>query len=207
MNEKIILYSDGRLTEEEKAAFENELGKSPQLREELKYYNSIIGNLKELKHITTDEGYFVQMIPKFRGRLNLKNRTKYIPRLAFSVTTLTAVIVAAFFLLNKNIRNDIPSSTRNNMLITFTGPNYSGVANELNSYADQYDISNMSSDEITTSDSLLSTMLAHELNLTPQSMTYFSAENNNVDMKNMLQGVNQKEADEIYYEILHKKIF
>jgi hypothetical protein len=38
-------------------------------------------------------------------------------------------------------------------------------------------------------------------------MTYFSAENNNVDMKNMLQGVNQKEADEIYYEILHKKIF
>jgi hypothetical protein len=49
-------------------------------------------------------------------------------------------------------------------------------------------------------------MFVRELDLTPQSLSDISPADNTTDIQTILQGVNDKEADAIYNEILHKKI-
>ncbi len=202
VDEKIILYVDGQMNEEEAASFENEISASPKLTEDLIKYKKFLSGISEIKDIPVDDEYFVQMIPKFRGRLELKRKLKFIPKIAFGITTLAAVLIFVIFTLNKNNKNEVPILQNTINQITS-----SGSSSDLNSLSDQFNFSFMTNEEIANSNSVLDSMLVHELDLTPQSLSTISADNNNSDLSSLVQGINEKEADQIYNEILHKKIY
>ena len=202
IDERIILYVDGQMNEVEKTSFEKELYVSASLTEDLNKYKKILSGISEIKNTPVEDDYFVQMIPKFRGRLELQRKLKLLPKLVFSISTIAAILIFFIFTFNKN-------SSNVNTVIPATGnqaPNTSSYS-ELSSLSDQFNFSNMSSEEISNSNSILDSMLIHELDLTPQSLSNISADNSNTDLSSLVQGINEKEADQIYNEILHKKIY
>lgn len=204
MNDKIILYLDGQMTGEEKAAFEKELSESRELRDELKRLKDFNAGISGLKSISTEEEYFVQMIPRFRNKLGQKKKFSFFPGIAYIVPTATAVIIIMLFVTNKNVKNDILPLQNN--IATQQAVN-TEIVQDAGSLSDQFDFVHMSLEEVANSDSLLNSMLVHELELTPQSLSEISAaDNNTTDIQTLMQGVNEKEADAIYNEILHKKI-
>ncbi|MGA7722818.1 MAG: hypothetical protein WCA84_16755 [Ignavibacteriaceae bacterium] len=204
MNIKIILYLDGQLTGEERTAFEKELSESKYLKEQLIRVKNFNTGVSELKNITVGDDYFVQMIPKFRNNKAQKRKLRFFSGITYSVSTATAVLIVMLFVTNKNIKNDI-QPVQNNMVSERI------VNNETNqdagSLSDQFGFLNMNQEEIASSDNLLNSMLIRELDLTPQSLNDISQiDNNSGDIQTILQGVNDKEADAIYNQILHKKI-
>lgn len=201
-DERIILYVDGQMNEDEKASFEKEINNSTDLTDEINKYKKFLSNISDIKNVPVDNEYFVQMIPKFRGRLELQRKLKLLPKLVFSVTTIAAVLIFFIFTFNKNnksVSSAIPTSASQ----TSTPSSYS----EFGSFSDQFNFSNMSSEEIANSNSILDSLLIQELNLTPQSLSNISADNSNTDLSSIVEGINEKEADRIYNEILHKKIY
>ena len=204
MNDKIILYFDGQMNGEEKTAFEKELNESRELRDELKKLKDFNAGISGLKNIPAEEDYFVQMIPKFRNRLGRKKKFSLFPGIAYIVPTATAVIIIMLLFTNKSVKNEA-QPVQNNIITQHTVN--TEIIQDAGSLSDQFDFVNMSREEFATSDSLLNSMLVKELNLTPQSLSEISAtDNNTTDIQTILQGVNDKEANAIYNEILHKKI-
>ncbi len=199
--ERIILYLDNQMSDEERNSFEKELENSPQLQSRLEKYRKLLGEISTSKNLEADKEYFAEMIPKFRGRLELKQRMRFMPKLAFGMTTLAAVLVVLFFALNRS--NNYKSIVLKKTAAQST--NYNG-SSDLNILSDQYNLGTLSAAEITYSNSVLDSLLYKELNLTPQSLNGYTFDNNQ-DLNTVVQGINQKEADEIYDQLLHKKIF
>ncbi len=202
VNDKIILYLDNQMSDEEKLDFENELKDSVTLQEELEYYKKFLNEISELKNISVEEDYFSQMIPTLRGRIDERKRLKIIPRLAFAVTTIAAVIVVFFFTFTNKSVKKVAAPAK--IETTRNSSNY--FASILRNDSNQLNLGDLSNEEITKYDSVFNAMISNALSLSPQSFNYLSADNN-TDLNNMLQGINQKEANEIYNQLLHKKIF
>jgi len=202
VNDKIILYLDNQMNDEEKLDFENELKDSVTLQEELEYYKKFLNEISELKNISVEEDYFSQMIPTLRGRIDERKRLKIIPKLAFAVTTIAAVIVVFFFtFMNKSVKKVAGPAK-----IETTRNSSNDFASILRNDSNQLNLGDLSNEEISKYDSVFNAMISNALSLSPQSFNYLSADNN-TDLNNMLQGINQKEANEIYNQLLHKKIF
>ena len=202
IDERIILYLDNQMNTDEKASFEKELNSSAKLADDLNKYKEILSDISNVNNISTANDYFVQMIPKFRGRLELQKKLKLMPKLVFSFTTIAAILIFFIFTFNQNNKN-VKTTTYTTGLQTSTNSSYS----ELSSLSDQFNFSTMSSEEIANSNSILDSLLIEELHLTPQSLNTITADNNNTDLNSLVQGINEKEADQIYNEILRKKIY
>ena len=198
--DKFILYLDNQMNESEKASFEKELDSSPQLKSELENFKKLLGKINDAKDVAADEEYFVEMIPKFHGRLQLKQRIKFMPKLAFGMTTIAAVLVILIAVLNRNMNK---VSVQNKPAVQ--AANYNG-SSDLNILSDQYNLGALTPSEIAYSNSVLDSLLYKELNLSPQSLNEYTFDNTQ-DLNSIVQGINQKEADEIYNQLLHKKIF
>jgi hypothetical protein len=202
VNDKIILYLDNQMSEEEKLIFENELKNSNILQKELEDYKNFLNEITEPKNILIEEDYFSQMIPKLKGRIEERKKLKLIPKLAFGVTTVAAVLVVFFFTFtNKSIKNEITSMKTEN--VQNSNNEFGSI---LGNGSNQINIGNLSNVEAAKYDSVFNAMISNALSLSPQSINYLSADNN-TELSNMLQGINQKEANDIYNQLLHKKIF
>lgn len=199
--DKIILYLDGQMSDEQAALFEKELANSRRLREQLEQYKSFMLELGEMKNIPVDEDYFVNMVPRFRENLDKKKKHSFVPKFALGITTISAVIIILLFSFNRssnNITNIPPSTveTKQNVYVL----NYSPVQ-------DQLGINYLSPDDAVDIDSTITSMLSDELNLSPQSLNDIASSNGSTDLESMLQGINQDEANQIYNELLHKRIY
>jgi hypothetical protein len=202
INDKIILYLDNQMSDDEKLVFEDELKSSETLRLELEDYKNFLGDLKKVENIPIDENYFSQMIPKFRGRMEERRKFLSIPKFALGITTIAAILVLVIFTSNnKNLKN-INSPVKTEIVQN----NNSGLTSLLGNNSDQLNLGILSNDDVARYDSVFNSMISNALSLSPQSVNYLTADNN-TDLSNMLQGINQKEADEIYNQLLHKKIF
>ena len=202
INDKIILYLDNQMSDEEKLVFEDELKKSETLRRELENYKNLLGEIKEIENISIDEDYFSQMVPKFRGRMEERRKFRIIPKFALGITTIAAILVLIIYTSNnKNVSNiNTPVKTE------ITQNNNNDLLSLLGSNSNQLNLGILSNDDVTRYDSVFNTMLLNALSLSPQSVSYLTIDNN-TDLSNMLQGINQNEANEIYNQLLHKKIF
>ena len=199
--DRIILYLDNQMNEAERALFEKELESSPQLKAKLENYSKFLKDIDAVKEITGNKEYFAEMIPKFHGRFELKQRMRFMPKLAFGMTTIAAVLVILFFTLNRNINNR--TIIQNKAKVQATN---SEGSSDLNILSDQYNLGVLTPAEVTYSNSVLDSLLYKELNLSPQSLSDYTFDNSR-DLNSIVQGINQKEADEIYNQLLHKKIF
>jgi hypothetical protein len=200
--DRVLKYIDGQMSDEEKSAFEKELASSAELNSKMEEYKNFFSEIKEIKEIPVDASYFVNMIPNFRNRIELKKKKKIFPKLALGFSTLTAVIIISLFLF-KQPKN-----------VTFVNLNSHGIDSTLSllqvgisPLQDNFNFSNLSKEEEMKYDSVVTSMLSNELNLSSAGLNYINETGSNSDLQSLLQGVNDVEANKIYNELLHKKIF
>lgn len=207
IEDKIISYLDNQMSEEEKSLFEKELGNSVQLRTELENYKSFLKEINSVKDITASNEYFTEMIPQFRGRLALKQRIRFLPKLAFASTIIAAAFVVLFFLIGRNGNNKVYNNF-NTAIPNSNNTHADQIENSSDMYilSDQFNIGNLTQSEITYSNSVLDSLLYKELNLSQQSLSDYTLDNNQ-DLSSIVQGIDEKEADEIYNQLIHKKIY
>ena len=199
--DKIILYLDGQMDEAERLSFEKELESSSVLREKLDEYKNLMSEIDGLKNIPDGAGYFVNMIPQFRENLDKKKKYKIIPKLALGITTISAAVVIFFFSFNHSSNKTVTfsQSTVDTEPAVYT-LNYSPLQ-------DQFGINYISKDDALNIDSTLTLMLSDELDLSSQSVNELTTSSGTTDLQSMLQGINEDEANQIYNELLHKRIY
>ncbi|MHB8580548.1 MAG: anti-sigma factor family protein [Ignavibacteriaceae bacterium] len=198
-NDKIIEYLDGQLSEDEKASFENELKTSSILQSEFQQYKKIKDSLSQLRNIEVDESYFIETIPKFRTRQSVLKRYGVVPKLTLGLSTLLAVALVFVVVFSRTNRVIIPTKV---VVVDSSGTDFSTL---LDPSSDNFNLNYISNNEASRYDSLLNSMITKALDLSPSELSYV-APSNNSDLTSILQNINEKEADNIYNEVLKQKI-
>jgi len=202
MNDKILKYIDNQMSSSERSDFENELKNSSELQKELKKYKSLMHEVDQLKNIDVNESYFAETIPKFRSRQEVLRRFLLFPRLTFSIATVAAVALIFVISISKTNKNIIIQ--KNNIVAADTSG--SEISSLLDPSSDQLNIGYISKEEESSYDSLMNSVMTKELNLSPNDLSYLSPDQN-TDLSSMLQNVNEKEAENIYKEVLNRRFF
>ncbi len=198
--DKIILYIDGHMGRAEREEFESDLRVSKELSDELGRYRDFLSRLKELEDIPVEEDYFVNMAPNFRSRLRKKRKAGYLSKLALGATTAAALKIVALFFFKENRVNNVPVLQN-----VISQMNSSDVNSLLNSYSDQINLNDLTQDDQASYDSVLNSMIYKELQVSPNAISSLAGDNS--DLSTMFKGVDQKEVDLVYNEILHKRIY
>jgi len=197
MDERILKYLDNDLDNNERIKFENDLKQLPELKKEYDKYLVLNNKFNYNKVIEVDETYFNGIVPEFRNRLETKKKSKRI--FAFSFANSLAAIIIFYLVLSPNKSLNLNEIAKNwnendiNNAIEYAVPN-----SNLYSLTDEYDYSSL--------DSVVSTMLTDELNLTNNSEV-MQLIDNSIDYNNLTSQISTAETNELYNTILNKKYF
>jgi hypothetical protein len=198
MDDRIILYLDNQMTDEEKIKFEAELNESSLLKNQLQNYQDALRNLTIDKEKYKDSDYFVNLIPKFRNtRFGYKKKSKV--KIAYALSTLAAIIILVLIIINPFKTTDslsaesIVSSLSENEAIEL-----------LNYYTDE--VSTYNKQLNGTSDSLLTVLITSEFNLQETDLNNLLT-SNEISIESIYSELEPHEAELIYQEILNKKYF
>jgi hypothetical protein len=193
-NDLIIRYLEGSLDDKEKTTFEEELKNSLYLQKELSKYQNVNNKFSYYKDVPVDDDYFRNMVPGFRSKLPGKLKRFPLLRIAFISASSLVVVMFMFLLLNRTERT----------------PNIAHNLNE-SEFTELWDI--FSSDVLPaeysadiTIDSTINALYLNELNITPESASYYLADRKS-DITTIVKDINDEEADHIYKEIINKKYF
>ena len=200
--DKIILYLDGQMDEADRSFFEKELASDPELKSELLKYKEFINDIISLKNINTDPDYFINIIPEFRKKLDKRKKIKLIPKLVVGLTTITAVIMLLVLTMKRPDNGTVNFTSTEN--VDSLIDNYTFSYSPLQ---DEFDMNALNSKDYSNIDSTVTVMLSNELNLSSQSLSDLTVSNGTTDLQSILQGVNNQEAEQIYKELLHKRIY
>jgi hypothetical protein len=198
-NEKVLRYVDGAMAEKEKSLFEEELKSSPELQKQLTTFRSITGAFSIYAEPAADEYYFRNMVPGLRAKL--PGRLKRFPLLRVSFITASIVVVSMFLFLLLNRSDNIENIAEN--------LNEHQLTELINTYSSDKSASEVVSTEVssdTSTESVVDTLYSREFNIAPESVSYYFADRRS-DLTSVIQDINQEEADNIYNEMINKKLF
>ncbi len=199
--DKIIMYLDGQMSPDEKSLFEEKIDASSEIRKELEKYKSLMKEIQNLDDVQLNEDYISQVVPKFRERLSKQKKHRFSPKYALGLSTITAVLLIFIFIINK------PAGKKDITLTALTEQlTHEDLSSAIKLYDNQTNIENFPQFESAGYDSVLNSLIIGELNGSSESANYILSYANS-DMNNMLQSINEVEADKIYKELLNKRIY
>ncbi len=197
-SEKIIRYLDGSLSEEERLHFENSLENDPGLKRDTDKIRHLISAMKADARQDADESYFINMLPEFYARKETKKKF-ILSRVAYSLSTAAAVILILFLVFKPS--GTINYSNLNELSRTLTDSELNAALNE---YADQYSISDLINSASASTDSIVTNMVADELDLTGSTDKAIADTYLNTD--DLLSAINETEANELYSQLINEDI-
>ena len=194
-DEKILKYLSENVSSTEKREIEKEIESSKELSEEFTRMQKVFSDLKNDSKVETEIGYFNNLLPRVREKLDSRKKIFTIQRLAFSIP-----VAALLFVISLSINIEQTESLFS--LSASTEEIYEAIdetsSDNLIDYIDNdyytYDVS-----ELTISETGLS--LDNESLQDLGESTFESFEN-----YSLIENLSDKEVDEIYNEILTKKI-
>ena len=197
-NEQIIKYLDGNLTEKEKLHFEEILKNDPQLKRETERVKYLISEMKSDAEPEADESYFINMLPEFNARKEKKKKFIF-SKIAYSLSTVAAVILILFLVFK-------PSGTINYSNLTELSKNLtdSELNEAFNEFGDQYSINDLMSSAPAAADSIVSNMVADELDLSASADKTIADKYLSTD--DLLSSINEAEANELYSQLINEDI-
>ncbi len=201
-NDEVVKYIDNQMSPSERIDFENEMKNSIELQKKLSGFKKLMQDINQLKSIELDESYFASTIPKFRSRREVLRKFVLFPKLTFGFASILAVALLFVISISRTGRNVIIQ--KNNIVVKDTSS--SEMSSLLDPASDQFNIGYVTKDEEASFDSLMNSVMTKELNLTPSDLSYLSPDQNS-DLSTMLHNINDKEADNIYKEILSRRFF
>ena len=101
-DEIVIRYLDKQLSESELKKFESELKNNEDLKKALDSYRELSQLFSEEKKPNVRQGYYNEIVPKFRQRMEKKSNTFPSRKIAFAFAIILLAI-ASYFILNVNV--------------------------------------------------------------------------------------------------------
>lgn len=198
IDERIILYFDNQMTEEEKRIFEADLKESSELLNQVESYKRLFQRLEYNASGNFNENYFANIVPRFREILT-KSETQTQANLAYSLNAaalLLIVIVVLFSVIRVQ-----ESSTINNVIVALDD----SEAEQLFKYYS--DLSQLSIEQMNGSkDSLVTELLASELNFQETDVKSLISLDE-IKIENIYDELQPDETDFIYSELFNTKFF
>jgi hypothetical protein len=196
---KIIRYFDNQMPDAEKELFEIEINNSPGLQKEIEEYKLFISTFKEIE---LKEGYFNNIVPKFREKLDKESKPKSLSvRFALAGSSIAAVIIAV--LLFSNSPNNTNIENIEQLASQMTTEDINAAAN---TYLNNINLSDLNINSSEVYDSIFTKILDNELNVSSNSNLNLIS-SNNTSLSQLEQYISNEEADNIYNEILNKQFF
>lgn len=200
IKDKIILYFDEQLNENEKAAFEAELKNSSELQQEVQQYKKLLSLINETKNVEINSNYFDNIISLFRSKTAGEKKKKISPKTAYVFSIVSAVFLICYVLIgNLNVNNVRDEVYTNNY---FRNGNSSILSNSYEELIPD----DLSSNEKNDYDIRLGSIIETELNITSDSIKY-SVADGILGYNTVIENISDTEADLVYNNILNKKIF
>lgn len=200
--DKIIRYLDNQMPVEEKELFEKEINNSSNLQKEIEELKNFMSSFKATRELELKEDYINNVVPKFRERLDKKSKSKsFSAKFALAGSTAAAVIIAALLIFNSNNTSNIESIQQ--LASQMTTEDANAAASK---YLNNVSISDLSINSSNTYDSVFTNILGNELNISSNSNIDLISSNFN-SISQLEQYISDKEADNIYKEILNKQFF
>jgi hypothetical protein len=193
-NDLIFKYIEGDMNERERILFESELKNSISLQKELDRYKAIYTKFSAYKDISADEDYFINMVPRFRSKLPGEIKKFPLPRFAFGSAVVIVTALFMFLLLNKNVYVSNIADTIDER----------GLTELLNNYSPELLQSEIPADAVV--DSTINALYLNEINISPEAESYYF-DDKKPDISVITKDIDEKEADNIYNEIINKKYF
>jgi len=196
--ENIIRYIDGEMNEEEKLQFEKMMTEDPWLENETGRVRTLLSEMKASAAPDINETYFINILPEFYSRKSKKKRFIF-SRLAYTLSTAAAVILLVFLIFKPGTSVDY--SNLNDLSKSFTDSDLNEI---LNQYADQYSISELAGSATTKTDSIVSNLMADELDLSGSAEG--SVAEKYLDTDELLSSIDESEANELYSQLINEDI-
>jgi hypothetical protein len=198
MNEKIIKYFAGEMSPADKVEFENAVAASPALQKEIRKYRDFFSSIDDTGNPDVEENYFINLLPKFRERLDNNRKKKYHPVFSFASAVLTVIIVLLFMPRTEKIIKDNNGNT----------VNYSPteITDYLSINSEQPMLTNLPADVEANYDSVLDNMIYNELDVNEQNLVTTDLIDR-LDYNTLIQSVDPNDASTIYEQLKNKKLF
>jgi hypothetical protein len=193
-NDIILQYLEGQLDEVSKKRFEEELHSSAILQKEIEAYTEVNERFSSYRNIQVADNYFNNIIPRFRESRSRESNKIRIPIIAFGSTVLL-ITVMFLYLLSNNPENN--SNIADNI-------DENELTELLNAYSSDFILSDNPGEF--TPDSTINSLYLTELNVTPETESYYFADRRS-DVNTIVKDINNEEADNIYNQIINKKYF
>ena len=103
-DEIVIRYLDKQLSESEIKKFERELKNNKDLKKTLESYRELSQLFSEDKKPNVRQGYFNEIVPKFRQRIEKKSNTFPSRKIGFAFVIIL-LMIASYVILNVNVLN------------------------------------------------------------------------------------------------------
>lgn len=196
--EQAIRYIDGRMDKDEKLHFEEMLASDRELQEETERVKNLLLATKADSNPEADETYFINMLPEFHSRRTNKKRYRF-AKLAYSLSTVAAVVLLVFILFK-------PGSTVNytNLSDLSKSLSESEINDALSQYSEDYSITDLAGSASARTDSIVSNMVADELDLTPSVDNAVADKYLSTD--ELISSLDESEANELYSQLINEDI-
>lgn len=196
IDERIILYFDGQMNDEEKLNFEKEINESSVLQKQVEDYKSFLKQINDNKNLDFDENYFTNLIPNFRKNLKSKTKKNLNPKIIYGLTTIAVIFISLIFILNSE--NSSSNLSLKEVISNMDSTELNSTINDYSANLSMYDFVK------TVDDSTLNLIIADELNITRESAGNILL-SENYDLNKIYNTMSDEEAEAIYDKLLNKK--
>lgn len=93
-------YLSGKMTSEEKINFETNLLRSPELSNDFNKYKKLKEMISETRSINLSESYSSGILPRFRKKMEARNKSKPYQKIGASITAATSLVVGFTLTIN-----------------------------------------------------------------------------------------------------------
>jgi hypothetical protein len=205
MDDRIILYLDGQLSEKDKLDFENELKENDELKSQMEKYKSFFSSINSLKNIEIDEVYFANNIPRFRGKLDKKRKFVLVPKFSLILSTAVAVFLIFFLILNNN-KTETSTKSLNTLVKNANQNEMQAVFDTYTNNLNLPDALNASTITDTNTSSVINQSFFNELHLSQNEVQKY-LNSQNIDYNNLISGLGDHEIETLYNELNSKKYY
>ncbi|KAF0152735.1 MAG: hypothetical protein FD143_663 [Ignavibacteria bacterium] len=115
-SERIMKYLSDLMDEKDKSDFERELKTNSYLTSELNLLRDKLNDFT-IADTEVDERYFSLLLPKVRSRIAKPVKSKLLPRLAFGLPTIAAVVIAGIVFVKSGFNTDKSNSDMLNEIV------------------------------------------------------------------------------------------
>jgi len=192
-NKKLILkYLSDNLTAQEKYFFEQKIISDPVFKSEYEKLNSSLLELKECKHISADENYFINLLATYHNKS--ENRDIRIFKPVVSLAAAFGIALIVILLVGQNPDHQITNSKISISDLTEQEINYL-VDISPEEFSNEKLVYQKLNDN-------LSSLLTTELEINSESIALIYE-----DVGAIASNITASEADQIYTELINKDFF